>query len=72
LPGWGFRLAELSPVASEDCIPRILASFQRWAGGQIHEVELLNPPTTPGCEPRLDSGWVRLKDRHFFRMLQVG
>lgn len=73
LPGWGFRLAELAPVPSEDCVPRVLEGFRRWAGGQIQEIELVIPR---GVRPRqgssLDSGWVRLKDHHFFRMLEVG
>jgi hypothetical protein len=78
LPGWGFRVAELTPVASDDCIPRILEGFQRWAGGRIQEVDLWGSPGAPrerqGADQQLkiDSGWVKLKDRHFFRMLEVG
>lgn len=73
LPGWGFRLAELAPVPSVDCVPRVLEGFRRWAGGQIQEIELV---ITHGARGRqgspLDSGWIRLKDRQFFRMLEVG
>lgn len=73
LPGWGFRLAELTPVASEECVPRILEGFRKWAGGQIQEVEIICPQGAKRRrDPRVDSGWVRLKDHHFFRMLEVG
>ncbi len=73
LPGWGFRLAELAPVPSEDCIPRVLEGFKKWAGGQIQEVELMTPyGAKRRQDPCLDSGWVRLKNRHFFRILEVG
>lgn len=73
LPGWGFRLAELAPVPSEDCIPRVLEGFKKWAGGQIQEVDLTAASGVKRWQDRgLDSGWIRLKNRHFFRILEVG
>ena len=72
LPGWGYRVSELASARIEDCVPQVLLGFRKWAGGQITEIALASATEgTPDAPQRLDSGWVRMKEHSFFRMLEI-
>jgi hypothetical protein len=72
MPDWGFRLAEEEVAQSEDIMSKILEGFQRWAGGEIQEVELRAQRRGQARrQAGVDSGWIKLKDHSFFRFLEV-